>query len=97
MPNPVSPNPVSPLVYELDEAAAAIGVSPRWLADQLRAGKFRARKIARRWKFSNEDLDEILRECAVSPRLGLSVNPAGPHVSSMTTRTARRMRREGGS
>jgi hypothetical protein len=94
MPTCASTISVPPLVYELDEAVAAIGVSPRWLADQLRAGKFRAHKIARRWKFSNEDLDEILRLCAVGPRPALPTNPDGPQATSMTRTTARRLHRE---
>jgi hypothetical protein len=86
------------LVYELDEAAAKLGKSERWLADKLRGGQFPGRKIGRTWKLTPDDLDEIVRLCAVAPellpRIG-AANCAVPQTSSMTTTTARRMRRGG--
>ena len=86
---------IRPLVYELDEAACKLGKSERWLADQLRSGRFPGRKIGRTWKLAPDDLDEIIRLCARAPESASpveAVRPAQPQVSSMTRTTARRMR-----
>lgn len=84
------------LVYEIDEAAVQLGKSERWLADKLRAGQFPGRKIGRTWKLTPDDLDEIIRLCAVAPEpipRSDAVNHAVPRTSPMTRTTARRMRR----
>ncbi|WP_442931827.1 helix-turn-helix domain-containing protein [Mycobacterium sp. 050128] len=72
-----------------------LGVTEKWLGTQLRSGRFRARKIGRRWAFTQSDLNEIIRQCAVGPPEPApspdSVNPAVRRVTSMTPTTARRM------
>lgn len=91
---PTEPISQSPLIFDIAAAASLIGSSQRWLADQLRAGRFPGRKVARRWYLTAEDLDEILRLCAVAPARARTTeaNPAAGQVSSMTRTTARRMR-----
>jgi hypothetical protein len=88
--------PATPLLFTLDQTATVLGCKPRWLADQLRARRFPGRKVARKWMLSEDDLDEIVRRCAVAPQspppAGVAI-PAGPQVDSMTPTTARRMRR----
>lgn len=90
-----NPTPPFPPIFDIAAAAALIGASERWLADQARARRFPGRKVARRWYFTREDLDEIVRLCAVVPTFA---TPAGgertaPQGSSMTRTTARRIRR----
>lgn len=85
-----------PLLYELSEAAVKLGTTERWLADKLRGGHFPGRKIKRRFKLAPDDLDEIIRLCAIAHRPTAptdSANHAVPQTSSMTRTTARRMRR----
>lgn len=50
--------------YSLGEVAGALGCSRRWVMDQVRAGKFPARKIARHWRFTESDVQSILALCA---------------------------------
>lgn len=92
----MSTDPIShsPLIFDIQAAASLIGSSQRWLADQLRAGRFPGRKVARRWYLTAEDLHEILRLCAVVPASAplAEANPEARQVSSMTRTTARRMR-----
>lgn len=86
--------PTTPLLFTLYQAAAILGCTPKWLADQLRAHRFPARKIGRKWMLSEDDLDEIVRRCAVAPRRPAPpADPAVPHVGSMTRTTTRRMLR----
>ena len=88
--------PTTTPLFTLDQTATVLGCQPRWLADQLRARRFPGRKIGRRWMLSEDDLDEIVRRCAVAPasaRPADVVIPAVPQVGSMTPTTARRMRR----
>jgi hypothetical protein len=83
-------------VVDVATAAGLIKCSKRWLEDQLRANRFPARKIGRRWMPSQEDLDEIVRRCAVAPKPAPptdATNPAVPQSSSMTRTTALRLRR----
>lgn len=90
------PRVAHPLVYELNEAAGKLGKSERWLADQLRGGQFPGRKIGRTWKLTSDDLDQIIRLCAVAPETALRTDAANrefSQTSSMTRTTARRMRR----
>ncbi|WP_448439487.1 helix-turn-helix domain-containing protein [Mycolicibacterium sp. XJ2] len=84
-----------PTLLTVEQAAAALGCSPRWLADQLRAGRFRARKIGRKWMLTGDDLDDIVRECAVPPKVAATAisSSEAPQGSSMTRTTARRVRR----
>ena len=75
----------------LAEAAAEIGASERWLGDQLRAGKFPAHKIGRKWKFSEDDIRAILQICSVNRAADSSVS-ASPS-SSMTKTSLRRLQK----
>lgn len=87
----------TPLVFELDEAAVMLGKSKRWLEDRLRGGQFPGRKIGRTWKLAQDDLEEIVRLCAVAPTAATPTNStdtAASSRSSMTRTTARRMRRD---
>lgn len=82
------------VLKNLAEAAAEIGASQRWLGDRLRAGKFPAHKIGRRWMFSGDDISAILEICSVTPSAFSTDNPlcASPS-SSMTKTTHRRLQR----
>jgi len=55
------------LTYSLAEAAAKIPCTERWLADGLRAGRFRGAKIMGQWRLTDEDLHAIVRSCRVEP------------------------------
>jgi Helix-turn-helix domain len=84
-----------PLIYDVATAAELLKQTERWLTDQLRRGRFPARKIGRRWALSKDDLDEIVRLCAVSgPPAPSSAAEAGvPQARSMTRTSARRISR----
>jgi hypothetical protein len=76
--------------------AAEIGCTARWLGDQVRAGRFPARKIGRRWMFTDTDIVAILEICSVSPHACSNNNHLGPVTeakSSMTPTTRRRLQR----
>ncbi|MGB8208600.1 MAG: hypothetical protein WCF69_13485 [Mycobacterium sp.] len=76
-------------------AAAEIGCTERWLADQVRARKFPARKIARRLMFTEEDIDAILEICAVTPAVApVQTEILGGAQSSITETTRRRLRQK---
>lgn len=49
--------------YSLDEVADGLGCTARWLIEQVRAGKFPGRKIARGWRFTESDVDDIFTLC----------------------------------
>ena len=86
-----------PLIYDVATAAGLLKQTERWLTDQLRRNRFPARKIGRRWALSQDDIDEILRLCAVTREAAPSIelaNPSSPQrATSMTRTTARRLRR----
>jgi hypothetical protein len=80
----------------LTQAAESIGSTTRWLADELRKGRFPAHKIGRRWMFTDEDIATILQICSVSP-IATSNEDADPDVepqSSMTPTTRRRLQQK---
>lgn len=46
------------------EAAEQIGCSERWLLDQLRASRFRGRKVGRHWRLTELDVQDNLDVCS---------------------------------
>jgi hypothetical protein len=78
----------------LSEAAAQLHCSKRWLADNLRAGRFPAKKIGRRWMLTDDDIATILQLCSVMPIAMANNCSAGRESStSLTQTTLRRLQR----
>jgi hypothetical protein len=78
-------------LIDLARAATEIGSTERWLADQLRAGRFPAHKIGRRWMLSEDDISAILQICSVTPNaFATDTVLSAPPSSSMTKTTLRR-------
>lgn len=50
--------------YTVEELARGLNCSVRWLTEQVRAGKFPGRRIARHFCFTDSDVAEILELCA---------------------------------
>ena len=59
----------------ITEAAEYLGVSERWLYDQVRSGQLPAMYIARAWKIRPESLDEFAD--SFSARTTANVRPRG--------------------
>lgn len=49
----------TPSLLSIDDVAAYLRVSPRWVYTQVRAGRLRAMLIARSWRLRQEDVDEF--------------------------------------
>ena len=81
------------ILMDLTQAAAELHCSERWLADHLRAGRFPAKKIGRKWVLSDDDINAILQICSVNEASALSADSSGSVAtsSSMTTTTLRRL------
>jgi excisionase family DNA binding protein len=75
----------------LEEAAALIPCTPRWLANQIRAKRIPARKIGGHWRMTEGDVEAALEAFSNSPvepadeietpRLGLTVAAARRRAS----------------
>lgn len=81
------------ILMDLSQAAAELHCSERWLADNLRAGRFPAKKIGRKWALGHDDIAVILQICSVNHASAFSVHSslsAAPS-SSMTKTTLRRL------
>jgi hypothetical protein len=53
------------LTYSIAEVAEQMGApSERWLVEQLRAGRFRGRKVARFWRMTEQDIIDALDICS---------------------------------
>ncbi len=78
---------------DLSQAAAKLNCSERWLADNLRAGRFPAKKIARKWFLDDDDITAILEICSVNRASAFPVDSSLSHApaSSMTKTTLRRL------
>ena len=76
--------------YSSVEAADKIGCSERWLLDQLRANRFRGRKVCRRWRLTDEDIQFALDVCAnnVMPMMVVESETA---FSSLTPTSRRKL------
>jgi hypothetical protein len=82
----------APLTYDLAEAAERIGgVSERWLAAQLRAGKLPGRKVGRKWRMTIGDIETAVDMFRVVPQSVPSERRENVDVDrSGLTRTSRR-------
>jgi Helix-turn-helix domain len=79
-------------LMSLGDAAAELHCSKRWLADNLRAGRFPAKKIGRKWLLGSDDIAAILQLCSVSPAASCpNTVPSAVPPSSMTKTTLRRL------
>ncbi len=80
------------ILLDLGQAAAKLHCSERWLADNLRSGRFPGKKIGRKWVLSADDIAAILQICSVNRPFAFSVD-ASTHTpsSSMTKTTIRRI------
>jgi excisionase family DNA binding protein len=83
--------------FTLDEAAAKLGCTRRWLADQIRARRFTARKIGKHWRMTQADIDEALEICKTparrpTPRVAGADDGAVVRPLSFTATSRRRLR-----
>ena len=83
------------ILLDLGQAAAKLHCSERWLADNLRSGRFPAKKIARKWMLSYDDIATILQICSVNHASAFSADFSVDHApsSSMTKTTLRRLQK----
>lgn len=80
----------------LEQAAAELNCSERWLADNLRAGRFPGKKIARKWMLDGDDIAAILQICSVKCASALCVDSSGHSLASSMTKTTRRRIQQSG-
>ncbi|WP_353962099.1 helix-turn-helix domain-containing protein [Aldersonia sp. NBC_00410] len=50
--------------YSIAEVAAVFDCTTRWLTEQVRAGRFPAKKIGRHWRLTEQDIADALDACA---------------------------------
>jgi excisionase family DNA binding protein len=67
--------PLARPLLGITEAAGYLGVSERWLYDQVRSGQLPAMYIARSWKIRPDALDEFAD--SFSARTTANVRPRG--------------------
>lgn len=81
----------TPETLSVDDAAAALGVGRRWLADQARNGRVPHIKLGIHTRFTPAQLDEII---AANTRAADAVKP---HPWGLTPAAARRRRGQRGA
>lgn len=83
---------VTQVLYTVDEAARMLRVKPRWLRRKAAARKVPFHMLARSYRFSARDLDEIMRMHAVPPAeeepSGIPRHRAHRHRAAVGTGTA---------
>ena len=52
-------------LLSIEDVAAYLRVSPRWVYTQVRAGRLRAMLIARSWRLRQEDVDDFAESFTV--------------------------------
>ncbi|MCU1697342.1 MAG: hypothetical protein JWR34_3405 [Mycobacterium sp.] len=75
--------------YSVEELAAGLGCTPRWLTEEVRSGRFPARKVARHWRFTEQDVADIFHLCARDFHKPVTV-PVAP-VTGLTPRSRKRV------
>jgi excisionase family DNA binding protein len=85
---------VSITTCSLVEVAQALGCTPRWLTEQVRAGRFPAHRIARHWRFTEANVEEIFALCANDFREPIDATTAsGDAVTSLALGLTARSRK----
>lgn len=88
--------------YSVDELAESLACTSRWLTEQVRANKFPAHKVARQWRFTDQDVAAILLLCAnrfsarsdaTHPVSDVEPLPAAEPVTGLTPSSRRRLGR----
>ena len=74
--------------YTVDEVARLLGISPRWLADECRAERVEHVHIARKRRFTSEQVARLLAAKTVSP-----ITPE--RRAAVTANAVRRLSRAG--
>lgn len=74
--------------YSIDEVAARLGVSARWLADQCREELVEHVHIARKRRFTPSQVDLLVAKLTVHP-------PADEMLDAARRRVVRRLTRQG--
>jgi hypothetical protein len=75
------------ILMDLSQAAAKLHCSERWLADNLRSGRFPAKKIGCKWMLGDDDIAVILQICSVNHASAFSVDSSVVAPSSSMTKT----------
>jgi excisionase family DNA binding protein len=76
-------------MHTIEEAAEQLGCTPRWYADQLRAGRFPGHKIGGKWRLSGQDIEDARIICRTAPA---SFRDNIHTKNSMTPTSRRRLR-----
>ena len=66
--------------YSAEEVATGLGCTVRWLTEQARHGRIPARRVAKQWRFTQEDCADIITQYAngfCRPQNGSPVPAAG--------------------
>lgn len=75
--------------YSIADVADRMGApSVRWVLDQIRAGRFPARKIGRSWRMTDEDVADALDACRNSVRQRSDTSEA---LAGLTPASKRRL------
>lgn len=83
----------APVTYSIADATDQMGApSERWVIDQIRSGRFPARKIGRSWRMTERDIRDALDACGNTIRA--SEQPAAPRTG-LTPTSRRRLERAG--
>jgi hypothetical protein len=80
---------VESLTYSLAGAARRFPCSERWLAEQIRVGRFNARKICGHWRMTEADIEYALEQCRNSSQPSADDNSLG-----LTSTRRRRLKKE---
>jgi hypothetical protein len=80
---------VESLTYSLAEVALRFPCSVRWLAEEIRGGRFNARKICGHWRMTEEDIEYALEQCRNDGRPSADDNRLG-----LTSTSRRRLEKE---
>ena len=76
---------MQPITHDIADAAQRMGApSERWVVEQIRAGRFPARKIGRTWRMTEQDIADALDVC----RNNVSTSSDGPVQRSGLTATS---------
>lgn len=91
---------VESLTSSLAAAARRFPCSERWLAEQIRRGRFNARKICGHWRMTEEDIEYALEQCRNTGQPSADGNDCGVTSTAdendlgLTSTSRRRLKKE---
>lgn len=85
---------MQPITHDIADAAHRMGApSERWVVEQIRSGRFPARKMGRAWRMTEQDIADALDACRNTVTRAVEETGQGSGLSPTSRKRLSEMRK----